>query len=329
MGSLQLQTILEDSSATARDAGTASLQQQRMEWMLNCQEPPSLLEEHLRSIRRTIFMNNRSYKKRKFTPDGYVPNPFMGEELQGLGIQERPDGWLNACQPLHPSGYNGLVYWYCRVLDMLIWQNWIHGLVYTPVWFLLFHSNGTRQQLPGGHVFLDIHQYPMAMEAPGIMVIRVDSALICFANANFIRDRILGLVNEEAGEENINGSRKNIQAVILDLSNVTNADTSGIHALEELHIKLMSSNIEVAFVNPRWRVMHMLKLLNSIEKIGKDRFFLSIGEAVDACSSMNPAEVANAMDNEYTIIYCSWPREKTEFTTCLEFLRFVAKFKYH
>lgn len=44
-------------------------------------------------------------------------------------------------------------------------------------------------RLPGTDIFSDISQYPMAIKTPAILIIRIDSASMCFVNANFIRER--------------------------------------------------------------------------------------------------------------------------------------------
>lgn len=49
----------------------------------------------------------------------------------------------------------------------------------------------TLGKLPGTDLFCDVYQYPMAVKVPGVMIIRVKSALLCFANANFVRERYL------------------------------------------------------------------------------------------------------------------------------------------
>lgn len=139
-------------------------------------------------------------------------------------------------------------------------------------------------KLPGTDIFCDINQYPMAIKTPGILIVRINSGLLCFANANFVRERIMKRVTEkdEEGKEN---SKERTQAVILDMSTVMNIDTSGICALQEVYNKLVSHSIHLAVANPRWQVIHKLKLAKVVDKIGKDWIFLSVGEAVDACSS--------------------------------------------
>lgn len=42
---------------------------------------------------------------------------------------------------------------------------------------------------------------------------------------------------------------------------------------------------QLAITNPRWQVIHKLKLANFVGKLG-EKIYLSVGEAVDAC--LNP-----------------------------------------
>lgn len=44
-------------------------------------------------------------------------------------------------------------------------------------------------RFPGTDVFCEVNQYPMAIKTPGILTIRIKSALLCFANANFVKER--------------------------------------------------------------------------------------------------------------------------------------------
>ncbi|OIV96704.1 hypothetical protein TanjilG_09246 [Lupinus angustifolius] len=137
-------------------------------------------------------------------------------------------------------------------------------------------------RVPRTDAFCDVVQYPMAISTPGILVIRISSGSLCFANANFVRERILKLIKKEENDLN-EAAKGRVQAVILDMTNLMNVDTSGILALEELHKRLHTRGIELAMVNPRWLVIHKLKLAHFVEKIGKELVFLTVSEAVDAC----------------------------------------------
>ncbi|CAK9174259.1 unnamed protein product [Ilex paraguariensis] len=135
-------------------------------------------------------------------------------------------------------------------------------------------------RLPRTDIFCNIRQYPMAITTPGTLIIRINSGSLCFANANFIRERIMRLVREE--DEIEENAKERIHALILDMSNVMNIDTSGILTLEELQNKTVTQGIELAMANPRWQVIHKLKLAKFVDKIGKGSVFLTVCEAVDA-----------------------------------------------
>ncbi|EOX92174.1 hypothetical protein QUC31_003499 [Theobroma cacao] len=140
----------------------------------------------------------------------------------------------------------------------------------------------TLGRLPGSDMFGDVNQYPMAVKTPGVLTMRLKSALLCFANANFVRERIIKWVVEEEKDSKGN-AEKTIQLVILDISNLMDIDTSGIASLEELHKNLDSNGMKLAIANPRWQVIHKLKLANFVDKIG-GRVYLSVGEAMDSFS---------------------------------------------
>ncbi|KAK7410552.1 hypothetical protein VNO78_01409 [Psophocarpus tetragonolobus] len=139
-------------------------------------------------------------------------------------------------------------------------------------------------RVPRTEAFCDVSQYPMAISTPGMLVIRISSGSLCFANANFVRERILKWATEEENE------LAKGRAIILDMSNMMNVDTSGILVLEELHKRLLSRGVQLAMVNPRWLVIHKLKVAHFVDKIGKERVFLTVAEAVDACLSPKLSE---------------------------------------
>ncbi|XP_068319989.1 sulfate transporter 2.1-like [Pyrus communis] len=141
----------------------------------------------------------------------------------------------------------------------------------------------TLGKLPGTEKFCNIAQYPIAVKIPGVIIIRVKSTMFCFANANLVRERIVRWITAKKGEDTKGHTKEPIQLVILDISNLINIDTSGIATLEELHENLISEGTE-PLQNPRWQVIHKLKLSNFGEKIG-GRVFVTVGEAVDARSS--------------------------------------------
>ncbi|XP_027179797.1 low affinity sulfate transporter 3-like [Coffea eugenioides] len=140
----------------------------------------------------------------------------------------------------------------------------------------------TLGRIPGTDIFVDVNQYPMAVEIPGILVTRLKCALLCFANSNCIKERILQLATgkQEVGDKG--NAKGKTQLIVFDMSNLMNIDTTGLASLKELHNSLASEGIEFAVTNPRWQVIHKLRLANFVNSIGR-RVFLTVGEAIDAC----------------------------------------------
>ncbi|XP_058767115.1 early nodulin-70-like [Vicia villosa] len=143
-------------------------------------------------------------------------------------------------------------------------------------------------RFPGTDAFGDVEQYPMVINMPGVMVVSIKSAWLCFANASPIRERIERWVTEEKGE---NGKGEStIKFVIIDASSLVSIDTAGIASLVELNNNLMLHGVTLSIANPRWQVIHKLRLANFVTEIG-GRVFLSVGEAIDAILSAKMASV--------------------------------------
>ncbi|KAL6297380.1 hypothetical protein ACE6H2_005522 [Prunus campanulata] len=133
-------------------------------------------------------------------------------------------------------------------------------------------------KLPRTNVYRNILQYPNATQIPGILIIRVDSA-IYFSNSNYIKERILRWVTDEE-EQLKQKSLPKIEYLIVEMSPVTDIDTSGIHALEELYRSLQKREIELVLANPGTVVMDKIHASDFVELIGKGKIFLSVADAI-------------------------------------------------
>ncbi|MED6179718.1 hypothetical protein PIB30_003518 [Stylosanthes scabra] len=144
-------------------------------------------------------------------------------------------------------------------------------------------------RLPGTDVFGDIEQYPMGLSIPGLLILSPKSSFLCFANATLVRERIERWVNDDGHAEEEEG-RSTLKFIILDISGLTNIDTAGIASLEELNKNLISHGVKLVMANPRWQVIHKLRVADFVSKIG-GRVFVSVGEAVDACLALGAAKI--------------------------------------
>uniref|UniRef100_A0A9I9CYE0 STAS domain-containing protein n=1 Tax=Cucumis melo TaxID=3656 RepID=A0A9I9CYE0_CUCME len=137
-------------------------------------------------------------------------------------------------------------------------------------------------KIPRTTVYRNILQYPEATKVPGVLIVRVDSA-IYFSNSNYIKERILRwLVDEEEQTKKLYQNK--IQFLIVEMSPVTDIDTSGIHALEELNGSLKKREIQLILANPGPVVMHKLHASEFVDLIGQDNIFLTVADAVSSCN---------------------------------------------
>nr|GME13744.1 sulfate transporter 1.3-like [Ipomoea batatas] len=105
-------------------------------------------------------------------------------------------------------------------------------------------------RIPRTNVYRNIQQYPDATRIPGILIVRVDSA-IYFSNSNYARDRILRWLSDEEEKLNESNSGLRVQYLIVEMS-----------------------------PNPGPTVMAKLHASNLASMIGEDRIFLRISDAV-------------------------------------------------
>ncbi|CAN0890235.1 High affinity sulfate transporter 2 [Linum grandiflorum] len=103
-------------------------------------------------------------------------------------------------------------------------------------------------KLPRTAVYRNIQQYPEATKVPGVLMVRVDSA-IYFSNSNYVKERILRWLMDEEERIQLSGEAT-VQSLIVEMSRfgftaVTDIDTSGIHAFEELYRSLNKRKIQV------------------------------------------------------------------------------------
>ncbi|KAM7253251.1 hypothetical protein ACFE04_025869 [Oxalis oulophora] len=144
-------------------------------------------------------------------------------------------------------------------------------------------------KIPRTSVYRNINQYPDASRVPGVLVVRVDSA-IYFSNSNYVRERILRWVTDE--EESLkSASLPEISYVIVEMAPVTDIDTSGIHALEDLYRSLQKRSIQLLLANPGPIVIEKLHTSKFPTMIGEDKIFLTVADAISWCSPKLSDEV--------------------------------------
>ncbi|CAL9023688.1 unnamed protein product [Prunus brigantina] len=138
--------------------------------------------------------------------------------------------------------------------------------------------------LPNSTVYRNVEQYPNASNVPGILILEID-APVYFANTNYLRERITRWINDE--EDRIKSAgESSLQYVILDMTAVGNIDTSGISMFEEVKKLVDRRGLQLVLANPGSEVMKKMNKSELLENIGQEWIYLTVADAVAACSFM-------------------------------------------
>ncbi|CAI8594812.1 unnamed protein product [Vicia faba] len=148
-------------------------------------------------------------------------------------------------------------------------------------------------KLADSGIYRDVEHYSNASTVPGILVLQIGSP-VYFSNSTYLKERILRYVkSEEIASGNI------VEYVILDFTGVNSIDTTGIEGLLETNKVLERKEIQMSLVNPRLEVMEKLILSMFVEKIGKEKFYLNLEDAVMA--SQFSSRTSKTNNNEETV----------------------------
>jgi SulP family sulfate permease len=107
---------------------------------------------------------------------------------------------------------------------------------------------------------------------PGLLVYRFDAPLF-FGNADEFRNEIRALV--AAGDPRV-------RDVLVNAEAITDLDTTGVDVLSRLLEDLSAVDVTLSFARVRSPVREMMRRTGLEEKIGGERFFLQVDEAVTA-----------------------------------------------
>lgn len=123
---------------------------------------------------------------------------------------------------------------------------------------------------PGTNDWIDSGHHPKAVQTPGTMVCRIDGVLF-FADADYVRKHILAHVRTQPVRP---------QLVVLDLEMIPEIDITATITLGQLIDELRSDGVAVSLAEVRGPVRKMLKRDGITERLGADRMFYTIDEAV-------------------------------------------------
>ncbi|KAI3872943.1 hypothetical protein MKW92_002847 [Papaver armeniacum] len=137
-------------------------------------------------------------------------------------------------------------------------------------------------KIPRTTIYRSVEEYPDAYKVPGVLIVRVDSA-IYFPNSNYVKERILRWLVDEEEHLTAKGLPQ-IKHLIVDMSSVTDIDTTGINELELLFRTLQNQDVQLILANPGAAVMDKLHSSEIENVIGTSNIYLTVTEAVKSCN---------------------------------------------
>ncbi|MDP9210215.1 MAG: sulfate permease, partial [Actinomycetota bacterium] len=127
---------------------------------------------------------------------------------------------------------------------------------------------GREDELKGYH---DIDRHPSARRIPGLLLYRFDAPLF-FANAGYFRRRVRELVTDATHP---------VRWVVVAAEPITDIDSSAADTLQQLLDELRQEHVTLAFAEVKGPVKDRLQRYGLFDAIGPDRFFPTIGTAVN------------------------------------------------
>merc|ERR1719309_6391 len=130
-------------------------------------------------------------------------------------------------------------------------------------------------RVPGTTIYRNVKQESNGAFIPNVLIARIGSSLY-FANASFVKDMLLGYVEDM---EDINQTKY----IILEMTPVVSIDSTAAHIIEDIVNDLRGRDIQTAFAMVGNRVERTLRKAKLLELIGDQWFFPTVNEAVAGC----------------------------------------------
>ena len=138
----------------------------------------------------------------------------------------------------------------------------------------------------GTKAFRNVAAYATVTD-PQVAIVRLDGPLY-FANANFLRDRLLALV----------ASRADLRTVIVDASAVSELDGSADHSLHDVIDHLDDAGISFHLTTVRGPVRAVMKRSGLLDRVGRERIHPDIETALGAAGYPEESPLRNPEGDE-------------------------------
>lgn len=135
--------------------------------------------------------------------------------------------------------------------------------------------------------YQDINEFKDAKVIPGFLIYRFEASLV-FVNADYFKSRVRKFISE---------SENKIDYFILDASSISFTDSTSIDTLDDLRIELEKKNIKMIIVKAKLPFKNIMEKAGLADKIGKNNFYFSAGNAVDNILNNNNVKKQSVLKN--------------------------------
>jgi MFS superfamily sulfate permease-like transporter len=129
-------------------------------------------------------------------------------------------------------------------------------------------------RIPGVRGYHDLSRHPEATRLPGIVIVRFDAPLF-FANGGIFDEFVRDTVDDVHDVDEV-------RTVILAAEPITDIDSTAVDELVELDDFLRSRGIHLLIAEMKGPVKDQLRRYGLTERFGPDRFWPTVGAAVDS-----------------------------------------------
>lgn len=205
----------------------------------------------------------------------YIPNAILGSVIMvavfGLiDVREVKHLWK-----VKKDDLGLLVFTFLATLILGVKTGIFMAVGLSMVWFVIKTTRphyAVLGRLPGTDVYRNVKRHEEAETRPNILAIRFD-AQFYYGNVSFLKDTI------KRAEADMTTPLK---AVVLDACSINQLDSSADTALHELLRDYRLRGVDLFIANVKGPVMDVMERSGFVDTLGRDHFFLTTREAMNA-----------------------------------------------
>ena len=204
----------------------------------------------------------------------YLPNAILASVIMVAVF-----GLIDFKEPLHlwkadRSDFWMLIITFIGTLALGIEQGILIGVALS-LGIIIFRTTmphfAVMGKLPGKPHYKNVNRFDDLEVRPDLLIMRFDARLY-FANVNYFKEKI---------EQQIEEKGPALKLFVLDANSINGIDSSGMHALEEIHDYCQALGITFYMASVKGPVRDVLSKAGLVGKFEESHFFMRVQHAID------------------------------------------------